>query len=126
MRLVTFEEPHYHKNRIGLWVGNDNVVDVNYAYGRMLKDQGEDYPQRFADAFLPFDMIAFLEGGKKSMQAARDTLKFVEDSKEQVKGPNGEEAVFKFSEVKIRAPIPRPGKIIHTAGNFREHAKEGS
>jgi 2-keto-4-pentenoate hydratase/2-oxohepta-3-ene-1,7-dioic acid hydratase in catechol pathway len=24
------------------------------------------------------------------------------------------------------APVPRPSKIIHTAGNFREHAKEGS
>src|SRR5579872_5814193 len=126
MRLVTFEEPHYRRNRLGLWVGNDNVVDANYAYGKMLKDQGEDYPQRFADAFVPPDMIAFLEGGKKSMHAARETLKFVEDSNEKLRGPNDEEAVFKFTGVKIRAPIPRPGKIIHTAGNFREHAKEGS
>src|SRR5579871_2901213 len=101
MRLVTFEEPHYRRNRLGIWVGNDNVVDANYAYGKMLKDQGEDYPQRFADAFIPPDMIAFLEGGKKSMNAARETLKFVEDSNEKLRGPKDEEAVFKFTGVKI-------------------------
>jgi 2-keto-4-pentenoate hydratase/2-oxohepta-3-ene-1,7-dioic acid hydratase in catechol pathway len=108
-------------------MGSDDVVDLNFAYARMLQDQGDDYPQPFADAFTPPDLVRLLEGGKKSMDAARSTLKFVEDiGINKVSGPRREEAQFKFSAVKILAPIPHPGKIIHTAGNFREHAREGS
>ena len=127
MRLVTFEEPHYHRERLGIWIGQDDVVDANFAYARMLKDQGEDYPSRFAEAFVPPSLVHLLEGGKKSMEAARQAEKFVEDfGISKIVGPENEECVFKFSNVKIKAPIPHPGKIIHTAGNFREHAKEGS
>jgi 2-keto-4-pentenoate hydratase/2-oxohepta-3-ene-1,7-dioic acid hydratase in catechol pathway len=127
MKLVTFEEPFYHNERLGIWIGEDNVVDANYAYARMLKDQGEDYPQRFANAFVPPDMVQLIEGGRKSMQAVREASKHAEEiGISNVTGANGEQAVFSFSKVKIKAPIPRPGKIIHTAGNFREHANEGS
>lgn len=127
MKLVTFEEPHYHHERLGfLWNGG-TVVDANFAYARMLRNQGENYPQRFADAFVPPDMIEFLRGGQRSMQAAREADKFAEEcGPSKLRGAKEEQAVFKISEVRIMAPVPRPGKIIHTAGNFREHAKEGS
>jgi 2-keto-4-pentenoate hydratase/2-oxohepta-3-ene-1,7-dioic acid hydratase in catechol pathway len=127
MRIVTFEEPYYHKERLGLWIGDDQIIDANYAYSRMLKDQGEDYPTRFADAFVPPNMIGFLQAGEKSMKAARETEKFVNEiGSGKISGPLGEQTLFQFSKVKIKAPVPNPGKIIHTAGNFREHAKEGS
>jgi 2-keto-4-pentenoate hydratase/2-oxohepta-3-ene-1,7-dioic acid hydratase in catechol pathway len=127
MRIVTFEEPYYHNERLGLWVSQEQIIDANYAYSRMLKDQGEDYPTPFAGAFVPPNMISFLQGGRKSMAAARETEKFVSDTgAAKMSGPFGEQAVFEFSKVKIKAPVPNPGKIIHTAGNFREHAKEGS
>jgi 2-keto-4-pentenoate hydratase/2-oxohepta-3-ene-1,7-dioic acid hydratase in catechol pathway len=126
MRLVTFEEPHYHQERLGIWIGED-VVDANFAYAKMLSDQRDDYPQRFADGVVPPNLVYLLQGGKRSMDSVREAEKFAEDSGvSKIKGPRGEEAVFKFSNVKIKAPITHPGKIIHTAGNFREHAKEGS
>jgi 2-keto-4-pentenoate hydratase/2-oxohepta-3-ene-1,7-dioic acid hydratase in catechol pathway len=127
MKIVTFEEPHYHNERLGIWTDANHVVDANYAYAKMLYEQGEDYPARFADAYVPPSMIEFLQGGAKSMTAMRELEKFAKDiGIQRLTGPNGEEAVFEFSKVKIKAPIPRPGKIIHTAGNFREHANEGS
>lgn len=127
MRIVTFEEPYYHRERLGLWVNQDQVIDANFAYSRMLKDQGEDYPTRFADALVPPNMINFLQGGEKSKKALRETEKFVKEiGADGVSGPLGEQTVFQFSKLKIKAPVPNPGKIIHTAGNFREHAKEGS
>jgi 2-keto-4-pentenoate hydratase/2-oxohepta-3-ene-1,7-dioic acid hydratase in catechol pathway len=127
MKLVTFEEPYYHKERLGLWINEDKIVDANYAYSRMLKDQGDDYPDRLANSLVPPSLINLLEGGEKCMKALRDTTKFVSDfGLANLSGPRGEQAIFSFSNVKILAPIPRPGKIIHTAGNFREHAKEGS
>jgi len=126
MKLVTFREPHYRHRRLGLLLG-DSVVDANYVYSRMLKDQGDDYPQRFADAVIPTDMLEFLRGGKRSMDAARGAERYaMEKGPGSLSGANEEEAVFEASAVTIDAPLPRPGKIIHTAGNFREHAKEGS
>lgn len=127
MRIVTFEEPHYNRERLGLWSNDGVIVDANYAYARMLKDQGVDYPAPFAEAFVPPNMMGLLQGGKKSMEAARETEKFVNEvGANKLSGPFGEESIFEFSKVKIKAPVPNPGKIIHTAGNFREHAKEGS
>lgn len=129
MKLVTFEEPHYHQERLGILFDQDQViVDANYAYSRLLMDQGEDYPSRFSNAYVPPSMIEVLQGGQRSMNAIRETEKFVSQigGPSKLSGPNGEEATFQFSKVMIKAPIPRPGKIIHTAGNFREHAKEGT
>lgn len=127
MKLVTFEEPHYHHERLGVLWQDGNVVDANYAYAKMLKEGGEDYPERLAGAFAPPNMIEFLRGGKKSMEVVREANKFAEKrGASKLRGPNQEEAVFKASAVRIMAPVPRPSKIIHTAGNFREHAKEGA
>jgi 2-keto-4-pentenoate hydratase/2-oxohepta-3-ene-1,7-dioic acid hydratase in catechol pathway len=127
MKIVTFEEPYYHKERLGLWINQDLIVDANYAYSRMLKDQGVDYPTPFADAYVPPNMLSFLQGGKKSLQAAQETEKFVKEmGPKKMTGPSNEVAIFQFSKVELKAPLPNPGKIIHTAGNFREHAKEGS
>ncbi|HZW56903.1 MAG TPA: fumarylacetoacetate hydrolase family protein [Nitrososphaerales archaeon] len=128
MKLVTFDEPYYRRERLGIWFPEqDVVVDANLAYARMLKDQGEDYPQRYADAVVPPNLLYVLQGGKRSMNATRESAKFAEEyGITKVRGPVGEEAVFNYSKLKIRAPILHPGKIIHTAGNFREHAKEGS
>ncbi|HUI86964.1 MAG TPA: fumarylacetoacetate hydrolase family protein [Nitrososphaerales archaeon] len=126
MKLVTYKEPHYKRQRLGLLLG-DSVVDANFAYASLLKDQGDDYPQRLADALIPSEMVEFLRGGKKSMQAARDAEKYsAEKGVDSTRGPKEEEAVFDSKAVTLMAPLPRPGKIIHTAGNFREHAKEGS
>jgi 2-keto-4-pentenoate hydratase/2-oxohepta-3-ene-1,7-dioic acid hydratase in catechol pathway len=127
MKLVTFEEPHYHHLRLGLSVNDEYVVDGNYAYAKVLKEKGNDYPQRVADALVPPDMVEFLRGGKMAMQAAREAEAYVkEKGASAITGANEEQASFMASGVKIRAPLPRPGKIIHTAGNFREHAKEGT
>lgn len=128
MKIVTFEEPHYHNERLGLWLDGGPVVDANLGFAGMLKEeQGVDYPSRFAAAFVPPNMTEFLEGGEKSMQAMHDLSKFIiKKGATNVTGPEGEAIRFDYSKLKIKAPIPRPGKIIHTAGNFREHANEGS
>jgi 2-keto-4-pentenoate hydratase/2-oxohepta-3-ene-1,7-dioic acid hydratase in catechol pathway len=127
VKLVTFEEPYYHHDRLGILLGDKELIDANYAYARMLRDRGNDYPERFADAYVPPDMVAFLQGGKASMDAAHETERFsLKQRSDKLTGANAEQTVFKLEEVKLKAPVTHPGKIIHTAGNFREHAKEGS
>jgi 2-keto-4-pentenoate hydratase/2-oxohepta-3-ene-1,7-dioic acid hydratase in catechol pathway len=129
LRLVTFEEPFYHNERLGLWLdgkGKNRVVDLNYAYAALLGREGLDYPTKLADALTPPDMLEFLRIWPRSLGAAREAERFVTKvGPERIQGARGERASFRQGEIKFKAPVPRPGKIIHTAGNFREHAREG-
>ncbi len=66
--------------------------------------------------------------GEVGMRAAHETHTWLQECFKKGKktyGPNGELIVFPIKQVRLRAPVPRPGKIVHTAGNFREHADEG-
>ena len=129
MRLVTFEEPHNHSERLGILVSLDGeslIIDANYAYNRMVKGGKERSAQKLAD-FIPADMLGLLRSGRKSFDALRKVEEFtLRLGLSVLSGPKRERAIFRLPEVKVMAPVPRPGKIIHTAGNFREHAKEGT
>ena len=124
MKLATFIHPFLRKARVGL-VQGDRVLDANMAYQALLLEEGEEDVEILSEAILPSDMIRLLRRGKKAFDALSqinaNLSKFLDGD---VEGPEGQKMVFSLSEVKLKAPIPRPGKIIHTAGNFREHAKE--
>ncbi len=127
MKLVTFEEPLSRQDRVGaLW--DEKIIDTNLAYALYLRERGEDDPYDRASAVVPAHMIDFLKGDQNSEAAVESAVRFVQTLLEEgksVRGPRGEQIVFESSTVRLRAPVPRPGKIIHTAGNFREHADEG-
>jgi 2-keto-4-pentenoate hydratase/2-oxohepta-3-ene-1,7-dioic acid hydratase in catechol pathway len=127
MKLVTFEEPFFHQERLGLLL-DGSVLDLNLAYAAELQAQGEGRAAEFATALVPPRMLDFLAGGQRSMDAAHAVMRQAKEQLQQGKlmGLRGEQIVFAEGQVKIKAPVPRPGKIIHTAGNFREHAKEGA
>src|SRR5919201_218488 len=106
MRLVTYEEPYYRRERLGIWIGQEadagHVVDANYAYARMLKDEdGDDYPQLLAGGSVPPSLVMILRGGKKSMDALRKVEPLsVESGPSRLKGSNDEQASFQFSKVR--------------------------
>ncbi|WP_174448602.1 fumarylacetoacetate hydrolase family protein [Conexivisphaera calida] len=126
MRLVTYRNPYTMEDRSGL-LHADQVVDLNSSYAAILYREGiTEGAYRIADGLLPTSTIDVLRGGRRSLDAAREVLEFASkmiDTGKTIEGPRGERASFRAGEVKLRAPL-RPGKIIHTAGNFREHAKE--
>lgn len=127
MKLVTFEDPFLDEDRLG--VQHDQiVVDLTLAHAALLDQTGEPQPYERAHASLPPRMLEFLKAGERSLTAACRTEVFIKETRKNDKvvcGPGGEKATYQRSEVKLKAPLPRPGKIIHTAGNFREHADEG-
>jgi 2-keto-4-pentenoate hydratase/2-oxohepta-3-ene-1,7-dioic acid hydratase in catechol pathway len=129
MKLVTFVEPYYHEERIGILEegkGGSYVIDANHAFSLLLTQRGEAYPQNVADQFIPPDMMQLLRLGQASMTALRETEKFaLNEGPDALEKLDGGRMFFSSEKVKLKAPVPRPGKIIHTAGNFREHAKEG-
>jgi 2-keto-4-pentenoate hydratase/2-oxohepta-3-ene-1,7-dioic acid hydratase in catechol pathway len=127
-QLATFVEPHYGRERLGILLG-DRIADTSLAYAAFLAGHGASSPYERAAVELPADMLTFLQRGDTALRALDEV--FAAEATRNVKsdalrGARGESITFPLTEVRLRAPVPRPGKIIHTAGNFREHAREGS
>ena len=99
MRLVTFS--YRGETRIGALIAKDAqnyILDLNRA-----------------DPRLPTDMIEFLKGGGTAVAAAQAAIAAADDR-----------WLVPQSAAAIRAPVPRPGKIICVGYNYRDHAAETS
>ena len=102
MRLASFSIKADSKDTIGLFV-NERYVDLH----------------ALTDGALPADMLAFLRMGEAGMSLARNALGTVEKDAAEAKS-----AVYAPDDIILRAPVPRPGKIMHTACNFDAHLDE--
>ena len=99
MKLVTFLANG--QARLGALVpgsGEQQIVDLNHA-----------------DARLPDNMLAFLEGGPAAHALAQQALAAPPAA-----------AVVARAGVTLKAPIPRPGKIVCLGLNYRDHAIESN
>jgi acylpyruvate hydrolase len=99
MKLITFV--HQGLTRLGALVivaDNELVYDLNRL-----------------DPRLPGDMLAFLEAGRPAHDLAQEALAAAPP-----------EQALKLADVTLKAPIPRPGKIICIGQNYLEHAKESN
>jgi acylpyruvate hydrolase len=124
MRLVTFA--HRGRQRVGL-LENEQIIDVNRAYAASLERRGEPRPCALADAIVPAEMIGILEAGERALAAIRETAGSVREalgSGGQTEVLRRDGVVFSLSEVALKAPIPRPGKLILLGLNYRDHAEE--
>ncbi len=112
MKLVTFQigSPLGPLTRVGSLHGQ-HVVDLNMAYVRWLSDQGEVQPHRLADAQVPANMLAFLEGGPSTMVAARRALDYVNSIGLSAQGPRAETIVHPVTAVSMAAPLPNPPSL---------------
>jgi acylpyruvate hydrolase len=121
MKLVTFE-PAPGCERLGLLLGK-HVLDLTLA-----KDAFEQDAKGEIDE-LPADMIAFLEQGDRSVRAAKEVAQWAEELLEKsgkVIGVSGDVISYKSDEVRLRAPVQKPPKILCLALNYVAHADEGS
>jgi len=96
MKLTSFRIKANDKQTIGAY-HKDAYVDLAALSG------GE----------LPDTMIEFLRGGDAAMKAARALL-----------ASSTEGSSYGADEIELLAPVPRPGKIIHTSCNFDSHLEE--
>lgn len=97
MKLVTFV--HNAGSRLGaLTADGQSVVDL-YS----------------ANSGIPDSMLAFLEAGESAMALARRAVQSPPAS-----------ALIPRGQVRLRAPVPRPGKIICIGLNYRDHAAESN
>jgi 2,4-didehydro-3-deoxy-L-rhamnonate hydrolase len=115
MKLYTFEVER--RPLLGAEC-NRQLVDLSAAHAALVAVRGQ---QPGPTRVLPPDMLQFLRRGGPAMQAARDTLAFMA---KRPAVPVGERLTYAFEEVKILAPIPRPGKILCSGINYRGHKEE--
>jgi acylpyruvate hydrolase len=113
MKLVAFSL--CGRDRIGAVV-NSHVVDLNAACSASLEAAGELEPAGAADRILPADMLGFLRAGDAAKAAARSALRFVAHRRMDVLG-----AVYPLECVRLRAPVPRPPKIVCTGVNCEDY-----
>jgi acylpyruvate hydrolase len=124
MRLVTYA--HRGMQRVGALDG-ERIIDVNRAYAAMLAQRGELRASAMAEAVVPAEMVALLESGDRALGAIRDTLGYVREglgAADQAEALRRDGVVLTLSEAMLKAPIPRPGKLILLGLNYRDHAEE--
>ncbi len=130
MRLVTFEAKGGKKGQsmLGALLDDHSVLNLQPAAALYLKGKKEKDPYTVASRYIPADMAGFLGQGKKAMDLARRTLKFISQwrktEKKALVGLRKEPLIFPLSRVSLKAPVLRPGKIVAMGLNFRDHAEE--
>jgi 2-keto-4-pentenoate hydratase/2-oxohepta-3-ene-1,7-dioic acid hydratase in catechol pathway len=129
MRLVSFriDTPVGTMVRVGA-LHPRGMIDLNFAYARMLADQGEAQPSRLAEAGVPSSMLELLEGGPTAMDRARQALSYVASKGDMLRSLTGETIVHPYDParpgsihgVSLVAPLPNPGSLRDFIA-FEEH-----
>ncbi len=99
MKLASFKIRSSGKATIGVVLADGGILDLNGA----------------SNGALPSAMIPFLDLGESAMARARELA---------AKAAIGRSNVIPPDDVDLQAPVPRPGKILHTSCNFPAHLSE--
>jgi 2-keto-4-pentenoate hydratase/2-oxohepta-3-ene-1,7-dioic acid hydratase in catechol pathway len=132
MKLVTFVPKAAWQRRIGAVIDKNRIVDLNAGYALYSSDsERESRPLAVADAFMPSDMIEFLEGGMSTLGRMNAMMDFITSHFQegrQILDPAGRKVVYEMNEVTLKAPIPRPPGIgigfFNDRGIIEEAARE--
>jgi len=116
MKLVTFQVGGEH--RLGVWRGK-RIYDAAAVARLWCRDKGK----AVWETAIPSQTVAFLGLGPSGVQLLSEAMDYAVSV-----GLTGEDAigyVYGGDQVELKAPVPRPGKIICLAGNYAEHVREG-
>ena len=107
---------------------NGQVIDLNRAYRLLIESQGKPRARERAQAFVPPDMVRFLQGEDESIVEAKRAIAYATDVLSQPSGRSRlqqEGVVFSESEVRLRAAVPDPPHLLAIGLNYKAHAMEG-
>ncbi|MCC9075570.1 fumarylacetoacetate hydrolase family protein [Litorilinea aerophila] len=105
MKIATYL--HNQQERVGVVV-DDHIYDLAGA----LQASGQGDPA-MADT-----TIRLLAAGEAGLGAAQEAVAWVQEH-------GAGELALPLDQVRLRAPIPCPGKLLCLAGNYAEHIQEG-
>jgi len=103
-----------------------DVVDLNRALAVRLACEDVGAPEAEADSLLPPSMGALLAGGAPVMAFARSAFTWAVESLRRYDRPDLVRGgvILPRRQVRLRAPVPRPGKVLGVARNYAAHAGE--
>lgn len=113
-------------DRLGVVV-DEKFLDLNLAYAAYLVNVAkEDVPYKIASARVPTDLLGFIEGGQKSIDAVREIIEYVKgDLQIGFSGPKGEKIIYDPQEVMLLPPLPSLKSRMFAMGrNFAAHLRE--
>ena len=123
MRFVTFETGGIE--RFGLVLQDGRIADLEGTVAAMLaREVPVDRALALAHAIAPPEARAFIANGRVALDAARKALDFAREAGPALKGPRGETIAFAPSQVRLKAPVPRPRKFIAAGKNYFAHQQE--
>ena len=111
---------------MGAQIG-DQIVHLTRAYAGYLHSLKVPALEPLAEAQLPDTMLEFLRAGERATVAAQRAIEFVEAQFSEgyvPRGSRGERLLSSLAEVKLLAPVPRPGKLLCIGLNYKDHASE--
>ena len=125
MRLVTFEikTDIGVVQRVGAYLNKD-IIDLQFAYATYLMEKTEiERAYELATVIIPQDMLEFIKNGAAGRVAAEKALQHVKTKQSIVQncfGANGEKLIYKETDVRLRAPIPKP-VLLRDTSSFEQH-----
>jgi 2-keto-4-pentenoate hydratase/2-oxohepta-3-ene-1,7-dioic acid hydratase in catechol pathway len=124
MKLCTFEVQTQvgRFQRLGAVIPG-MIVDLNFAFERMLDRHGDPQPKTLAAARVPPRMLDFLDAGERALEDACRAISFLEESGETA-GIDGQTLLYRPNEVKLLSPLPNP-RSIRDFYAFEAHVKRG-
>ena len=123
MKLVMYQYAE-REYRLGALVGENRIVDLNYAFENRLAGRKEPRYEAFAEAVVPADSVAFLAGGKRSWDGAAAVLDGAQGNGCPDLGASGKRFMFERSEVRLGAPVRNPLRIICLSHNYHDFINE--
>jgi acylpyruvate hydrolase len=119
MKLATYL--HQQQERIGAIDESGRVVDLHRAYGSYLGDvESNPAAEELARSTLGRDMVEFLKRGEKALDAARKALAHAKANPNRL----ADSSVLDRNQVRLLAPVPRPGALVSAGKNFSDHVAE--
>lgn len=118
MKLVTFL--HDQQERLGALDDSRRVLDLHRAYEAYLKEvEGNPAAHALARVTLGTDMVAFLKRGEHAKDAAKKAIAHCQKHSDAQR-----RATLDLNQVRLMAPVPRPGALISAGKNFSDHVAE--
>jgi 2-keto-4-pentenoate hydratase/2-oxohepta-3-ene-1,7-dioic acid hydratase in catechol pathway len=121
MRFVSFETPSVMgmQVRVGALDAAGRIVDLAAALRCKLLDEGltPEAALRVSAALIPADMVGVIEGGARSLDAAREALEWAARHDEAARGATVTQG---WGGLRMLAPIPRPPMLRDFMG-FEQH-----
>lgn len=124
MKLLTYQ--YQGVCRSGALMDHQHVVDLHLAYQAALHDRHEEDERGGTDSWVPTDLCCLLQGGEVSLNAAKESLAFVQERLEthHLEQLIAQGLCYPLDQVSFQSPVLHPSKVMGLVLNYPNHVAE--